>query len=172
MNYPLENSPTVDWANLRPRMVRGALGITKKPEDAEDAVQDALVAMCRALNSETGLQHPVSVAYRATRSKAFNVLRGEIRRSRKVARYKEAHGAGEEEIALAEDPNDEEQTARVIQSALDTLDPQFAELIRLHFFEGMTKVDLAAKLGVVHSTITKRMGRALRQLKIALEEKL
>jgi RNA polymerase sigma factor (sigma-70 family) len=53
----------------------------------------------------------------------------------------------------------------VVNSALDKIDPDLASLLRAHFMEGLSFVEIARKHGVEYHQIQYRKGKALAELR-------
>ncbi len=60
-------------------------------------------------------------------------------------------------------------TAAEVAAALKQLDPEFAEVYRLHELDGLGYAEIAAKLGAPVSTIGTRIMRARRKLRAILQ---
>ena len=59
-----------------------------------------------------------------------------------------------------------------VRSALNRLDPQLRQVIRLHYYQGMSLKSIAKAQGVCYKTVLRRKDKALEQLYKALEIKL
>src|SRR3954462_13109938 len=80
-----------DWPRVRQRCLREARRLLVEPEDAEEAVQEALVRAWRSAPTADGLESPVAWTLQITRNEALRVLE---RRKRLHAReLPEKHAA-------------------------------------------------------------------------------
>ena len=52
-----------------------------------------------------------------------------------------------------------------LQSAFEQIEPQYAEVLKMRFYEGMTFEEIAEALGVRRNTAARRVRTALEQLK-------
>jgi RNA polymerase sigma-70 factor (ECF subfamily) len=52
-----------------------------------------------------------------------------------------------------------------LQSAFEKIEPQYAEVLKMRFYEGMTFEEIAEALGVRRNTAARRVRNALEQLK-------
>jgi RNA polymerase sigma-70 factor (ECF subfamily) len=143
-----------------------ALRILRDPALAEDAVQEAFLAVWRSAGS-----------FLADRAKASTwILTLVHRRAVDLVRREERRRA--DPLDDLEPPTgeatDEEAWLRaqrqVVQEALRKLPPEQREAIELAYYGGFTQSELAEKLGVPLGTIKSRMFAGLRRLRELLAE--
>lgn len=144
---------------------RLALKILRDPALAEDAVQDAFLAVWRTATS-----------YRPDRAKASTwVLTLVHRRAVDLVRREERRRA--DPIDETFDPASDERTddeavsreeRRHVQGALATLTPDQREALELAYYGGLSQSEIAEKLGVPLGTVKSRMFSGLARLRDVL----
>ena len=67
-------------------------------------------------------------------------------------------------------PDTDDEIARALQDALNRMDPLDREVVVLRHFEELNNSETAAVLGVEPSAASKRYLRALRRLKVILDQ--
>lgn len=136
--------------------------------DAEDAAQDAFVALLRRGHTFSGASAFSTWMYRVARN-ACNDL------ARKRARRPQSDGTdvGEAEHRLGAAPAAEDALADrdldpALVAALRELDPDSREAVILHDLYGYPYADIAARSGVALGTVKSRIHRAHARLATAL----
>lgn len=132
--------------------------------DAEDAAQETLLRLLSM--SEAARSNAAGLAYTCAVHVSIDINRR--RRSRRhhetiAAARNSAVGAETARHAMV-DREDQEQ----IQSALQKLEPCVRELIQQRYFLDRPQVDLAMEAGVSPSTLSRRLGRAIKDLRMRL----
>ncbi len=154
----------------RPRFVGLAYSVLRNKEDAEDAVQDALVSAFRHLRGFEGRSALTTWFTRIVLNAALM-----IRRKRKTGRIEplpETHNA--DEIPLAEripdshpDPETacaEKERIRWIDGALGKMSPLLRQAITMTYFDEMSNEEGGALLGIAAGTFKSRVFRAREDL--------
>ncbi len=139
----------------RHRLYRIALSILRSPEDAEDAVSEATVAAWKALMRIRDLN---SLGIYLTRC-TVNAARGILRK-----RGKEEPDTGILEQLPAPDPD-----TRIFEY-VSCLKEKYRTPLILKFRENMREEDIAAVLHIPRGTVSTRITRAMRMLRMELEE--
>ena len=133
--------------------------------DAEDATQEAFVALLRRGASYSGTAAFSTWMYRVTTNACNDLARRRARRPQVVA--------VPEAIADVADPTDllEQRELRAeLTAALATLDPEHREAVLLHDVAGVPYADIAARDGVAVGTVKSRIFRAHARLAAILAE--
>jgi RNA polymerase sigma-70 factor (ECF subfamily) len=167
------------FASSSSHLYQAAFRILSNPHDAEDAVQDSLLCALRKLNQFHGRSRFSTWLHRiAINSSLMRLRKRKCRREFPL----EPVFTGDELVApginpLSDDPNPEEQCARVEQrkilsEALLKLPGPFRMAIALCDLEGLPTKDAAQRLGVPLSTIKARLFRSRRALKAAIRGRL
>ncbi|MFF2774954.1 RNA polymerase sigma factor [Streptomyces sp. NPDC058052] len=144
-------------------MVRLALFLVDDLHTAEDVVQDAFAAVCRAYGTSlAGLQDPGAYLHTAV----VNASRSVLRRRRTARAYTPPHqGAGppvDEGLLLAEEH-------REVLDALAGLTRRQREVLVLRYWSGLTEAQIAQTLGLSRGTVKSTASRALDALEKRLE---
>ena len=163
------------FASSSSHLYQAAFRILSNPHDAEDAVQDSLLSAFRNLNQFRGGARFSTWLHRiAINSSLMRLRKRKCRREFPL----EPVFTGEELVApgfdpLSDDPNPEEQCARVEQreilsEALLKLPGLLRTAIELCDLEGLPTKDAAQRLGVPLSTMKARLFRSRRALKTTI----
>lgn len=163
------------FASSSSHLYQAAFRILSNPHDAEDAVQDSLLSAFRNLNQFRGGARFSTWLHRIAINSSLMRLRKRKCRSEFPL---EPVFTNEELVApgiklLSDDPNPEEQCARVEQrkilsEALLKLPGRLRTAIELCDLEGLATKDAAQRLGVALSTMKARLFRSRRALKAAI----
>ncbi|MFF9852647.1 RNA polymerase sigma factor [Streptomyces litmocidini] len=150
------------YAARRLDMVRLAVFLVDDLPTAEDVVQDAFAAVCRAYGTSLdGLQDPGAYLHTAV----VNAARSVLRRRRTARAYAPPHpGSGapvDEGLLLAEEH-------RHVLDALAELTRRQREVLVLRYWSELTEDQIARTLGLSRGTVKSTASRALD----ALEGKL
>ncbi len=135
-----------------------ALAITRRPERAEDAVQDAFARLWTAGVRLTG--DPVPYVFAAVRNAAVDQMRrqnGAARRLESVSIYN----------GLPTDPAARAVSAeqhRLVREALDELPDAEREAVVMKIYAGLTFDQIARALGQPLQTVASRYRRALERM--------
>jgi len=159
-----ETSGGWDWAGARRHCLKEARRLLRNPDDAEEAVQEALA---RAWRRRHTCREPD--AYRAwltqiTRNEAFRLLtRRRLRDERELP----------EETTT--EPSTGEATERILgmlatEQALSALSTEEKALVHLRYMRDMTQPEVARVLDLPEGTVKVRLHRIRRRLRTALAE--
>ena len=136
-------------------------------EDAEDATQEAFVAIIRALPDFEARSNLTTWMYRVTVNVCLQRRRKESRAVNEMSiddRNEEpSPEAGPERLALASEARTE------LQAALDTLPEAQRAVVVLHELQGLTYSEVAAALDCPVGTVKSRLSAAFGRLRQALE---
>ena len=148
-------------ARVAPHLRAFAISLSGNRSEADDLVQETLL---RAWKAQASLKDP-----RALKSWTFTILRNLFLEQKRKSRWEVEDVDGEFAANEATSPN---QLARLhlddVQNALQTLKPEFREVLILVGAEGISYEDAAAIAGVEVGTIKSRLSRARSQLASAL----
>lgn len=134
-------------------------------EDAEEAVQEALVRAWRAGHRTAGIESPTAWLLQITRNESFRVLE---RRSRLRKRELPEQSAAE---PSAEDGRIEQLVSQApARQALRRLEPSERELLLLRYGEDLSQPELARRLDLPEGTVKVRLHRIRKRFAEALEE--
>lgn len=130
--------------------------------DADDATQQAMIAVARGIGRFDGRSAVTTWAYRVATNAALDELRKRKR-----------HGAHDDVDDLQLASRDPERFAQVddrlvIQAALEELAPDYRAVIVLREIAGLDYDDIAAALDIPIGTVRSRLSRGRRHLANAL----
>ncbi len=145
-----------------------ALRVVRDPALAEDAVQEAFMAVWRsAAGFRSERAKPSTWILTLVHRRAVDVVRREERRRAaplETAEEPDAYGlATDEEIELTD-------RRRLVQEALRQLPDEQREALELAYYAGLTQSELAERLSVPLGTIKSRMFTGLRRLRDILAD--
>jgi len=153
-------------ARYQPRIYRFGMKMCRHPEDAEDIVQETLVAMARTVGDFRGASSLSTWLWSIARS--FCVKKR--RRSKFAPEREESLEANVEtsgDARAVADPGrgpDEEVADREIEDALAAaigrLEPMYREVLVLRDVEGLTAPEVAAVLDLTIEAVKSRLHRA------------
>ncbi len=149
---PIEIDP---WP-YRAAMLRLAVSILHHPQNAEDAVSQA---MLQALRRSHTLRDPSAIKpwlLKITARCAYDLLRREKRRA--------ALPEFEPSAAPFCAPQDS------LFAQLCCLSPPFAQVLTLYYYENLSTAEIASVLAIPPATVRRRLSRARDQLKTLLQE--
>ncbi|MEM1108329.1 MAG: sigma-70 family RNA polymerase sigma factor [Planctomycetota bacterium] len=127
-----------------------------EPSDIEDAVQATFIKLAEKAQS---IRSSVSSwLYRCALNAAADIGRSQTRRQRHEQAYAET-------VATAEDRHAHHHLQQHIDDALLCLDEDQRALIVEHFFLGRTQADLASSAGISATVVSRRMARAVSDLR-------
>lgn len=145
---------------------------TRSEADAEDVLQDALVQLVRAVESGDFRGNEgqwYSYALTAIRHRAMDAgRRAQVRRNYAEAQKDNGEGICEETPWLSSGADDE-YLRRQVEKLLRKLPPEFAEVVVLKIWDGLTFQQIADTTGVPMPTVCSRYRYALKKMREVLE---
>jgi RNA polymerase sigma-70 factor (ECF subfamily) len=144
------------WAG---RVVRFK-GYRIPPHEREDVVHQALISVWRSAGREGFSLHTGLRAFvrKVTLARCIDWMRRSRATAELPASLPDPRPAPDETLAQ------EREAERVVQ-ALRRLDPSCQEIIRLHFFEELPYVQIAARMGRAEATMRVRMFHCMKELR-------
>lgn len=152
-------------AAVRPEVLRLCARLLPDRQDAEEACQDALLALARGVTRFEGRSSFHTWLYRLTANRARSTYRALRRRA-----LVEAAG-----VPLP-DPPDPRRTSVVagtrldLLEALDAVRPELAEVVALRDLLGLAYGEIAALLDLPEGTVKSRLHEARRQVRRRLSD--
>ncbi len=139
-------------------------------QDAEDAAQDAFIALLRRAETFSGAASFATWMYRVTTNACNDLARKRARRPKRtsedVAERDDLTGTA----ASAEDELAERDLAPELVDALRALDPETREAVVLHDVYHVPYAELAERAGVAVGTVKSRIHRGHARLAAALDD--
>lgn len=143
------------------RLLRFAWLITRHRDDAEDALQSALLRVAARPALVAQADHPWAYLVRIVRNESLTLLRKQQRQARQAVA---------DDIPIWEQPLCEQQDkSLLVQRAIAALPCDQAEVIVLKIWEEMTFHEIAEVLEQSQNTVASRYRYALQKLAMSLE---
>ncbi len=133
------------------------------PADAEDAAQEAFLALYRRAGTFTGAARFTTWMYRVATNACNDLARKRARRPQPTNR-----DVADLEPMPAADLLANRELGMELQAALAALNPEYREPVVLHDVGGFGYADIAARLGVPVGTVKSRIHRGHAHLAAAL----
>ena len=137
------------------------------PSDAEDAAQDAFVALFRRAHTFQGNAAFATWMYRVAVNACNDLAR---KRSRRPQRSDADVSTLGDDLASPEDLVAQRELGMVLEQALTHLDPDTRAAIVLHDVQGVPYHDIAERLGLAVGTVKSRIHRGHARLAALLTE--
>jgi RNA polymerase sigma-70 factor (ECF subfamily) len=149
-------------AQVAPSVHRFGMRMCRNAHDAEDVLQDALLAMATHLQDFEGRSSLSSWAFALTRSACARRRRGMKNRPASSAEDipEEADRAPSPEQSASD-----RQLAGALSVALDALSDEYREVIQLRDIEGLSAAETAEAIGVSVDAVKSRLHRAREALR-------
>jgi RNA polymerase sigma-70 factor (ECF subfamily) len=161
--------PTYDQI-VRPiedRMIRSIWRVVRNPQDAEDALQDALVVVWKQWDRIRRHPNPQSLVLKICIDAAYDVTRRRLRQGR----ISELDQAAVEQAGVAQLPAEtmvnREQYAQIV-TAIHRLSRQQATAMLMRAVQGQSYEEIAAVLGCTPATARKHVARSRQRLRVWL----
>ena len=152
---------------IEDRMIRSIWRIVRDPQDAEDAMQDALLTITKRWDRVSSHPNPQSLVLKICIDAACALTRRTIR-NRQTAESSQRAG---EPASSARSPSEEmmgrEQYVEII-TAIHRLSRKQASAMLMHTVQGQPYEDIAAALGCTEATVRTHVARARERLRIWL----
>jgi len=141
-----------------------ALAVTRRPDQAEDAVHEAFVRLCRTARKADG--DPTAYVFAAVRNAAIDQLRKRKRQGATVSIFAETVS---DTSATPFRAAEHTERAALLRDALDELPPAQRDTIVMKIYGGLTFEQIAASFGEPLSTVSSRYRRGLEKLRDSVE---
>lgn len=139
-----------------PRLLRYAQTLTRSREDAEDAVQAAIVRLARNPQTLAAVQFPRAYLLKVVRHEALRIVGRRVCASSVTDLVVDGPPTS---LAL-----EQAEYQAVVRAALQRLPPEQAEVVVLKIWEGLTFQEIATVTGDSHNTVASRYRYALAKL--------
>lgn len=139
-----------------------ALSIVKNPHDAEDVLQDTLLAVYNSAAQYKPMGKPMAWIFTIARNFALMKLRN-VQRTDTMEHLQLEDSCAFSQITAVED--------RMLAGALfDMLDSEERQIVMLHAVSGMKNREIAALLELPLGTVLSKYYRAMKKLRAAAEK--
>jgi RNA polymerase sigma-70 factor (ECF subfamily) len=149
---------------LQEPLYRHVLAIVRDPDDARDALQDTLMIIARKLPSLRETVWLRAWAYRIATREA-------VRHARAAQRWRDALRGDEALATLAAPEAADPAAATFIADApqlIAALPPASEVVIRMHYIDGLTHVEIAEALEIPVGTVKSRLAYGLAALRLSI----
>ncbi len=147
-------------ARYQAQIHRFGLKMCRDPQDAEDVLQETMIAMARGVRDFRGASSLSTWLYAVARS--FCVKKR--RRSRFAPTLLSADGREAEQVRDPGRAPDEQlagkEVERALEAAIRDLEPMYREALVLRDVEGLTAPEVAEVLGITPQAVKSRLHRA------------
>jgi RNA polymerase sigma-70 factor (ECF subfamily) len=161
-------------ADARPRALAVALKVLRNPDDAEDAVQDAMLKVWRYLGRFEGRASFSTWIHRIVMNASLDLLRRHTCRPEAHLETEEAADRRGVEPTHEETPEQalaDAQTGALVRVALGTLSPAHRQALTLREFEDRSYEEIAHASHCPIGTVMSRLHHARRKLADELRER-
>lgn len=148
------------------RLLRSAYLLCGSEADAQDIVQDTLIAAIKSIGKFRG----ASALYTWLHGILINYVRHFFRDRKQYVSLDDIPEQADPRNDLAE--VEQKSTRSAIMQALDTISPDHREIIILRYFEELTLPEITARLGLRTGTVKSRLHYALSNLRKILPPEL
>jgi RNA polymerase sigma-70 factor (ECF subfamily) len=156
------SSTAWDWEELRKFCFAHALQVTRSPEAADEAAQEAILRAWRHRHRCREPERPHGWLRQIAHNEALRVL---------GRRPKEVLAAEPPPYETRHDTHGELEDRLLVSEVLASLSDADRELARLRYYEDLTCATLAEHLGTSEATVKVRLHRLRRKLRQGLEER-
>jgi RNA polymerase sigma factor (sigma-70 family) len=153
---------------IEDRMIRSVWWITRNAQDAEDAMQNALMAIWKRQHRISRHASPQALILRICIDAACDVAR---RRGRDRRRAIELHAPTDQLVDVGRSPWEElaqRELSSEIRTAINRLSRRQAVAISLRVFEELPYEKIAAAMNCTEATARKHVERARAHLRVVL----
>lgn len=148
------------------------LRMMASPQDAQDALQDAMLRLWRGLPDFDGRARFGTWAYRVVTNACLDALRKQkLRAASSLEALEEAGYAPEDPAASPEEAVIESVRRQAVQDALAALEPDGRAALVLRDIQGESYEQVAEALGLTLGTVKSRIHRAREKLACILAKK-
>lgn len=156
------------------RLYHIALKYMRRPEDAEDAVQDALIKAVRARTQFENKSSLYTWLVRITINTCHDMLRSKKRKNKRIVaedpdKNLEIHELHDKRENISKKIELSDMSARLI-GTIEELDSTYKDVIVLRYFESMSHREISETLEISEGTIKSRLNTARKLLKDKLKK--
>ena len=156
-----------------PRLLLYARQRTRSIADAEDVLQSSLIELVRLVRTQEFRKTPAewhSYALSCIRNKAIDLNRHQARQHTTAQAAAHEQSTESEHLALLGCSQDNQYRRERLEHVLRNIRPDYAEVVILHVWEGLTFREIATMLNEPPATVATRYRAALRIFRKQLEE--
>jgi RNA polymerase sigma-70 factor (ECF subfamily) len=140
-----------------------ALSLTKNHEVALDLIQETYVKVLSAAHLYKPMGKPLAWLFTITK----NLYLSQLRKDKRIIYMEDRQLSNNSRFSYISDPEDK----MVLEVALKELTSEESQIVLLHAVTGMKHKEIASNLGLGLSTTLSKYHRAIKKLRLYLEEK-
>jgi len=140
-----------------------ALSLTKNHEEAMDLIQEAYIKVLSAAHLYKPMGKPLAWLFTITK----NLYLSQLRKDKRLIYMEDQQLSNDSRFSYITDPEDK----MVLEAALQHLTDEESQIVLLHAVTGMKHKEIASNLGLGLSTTLSKYHRAIKKLRLHLEEK-
>jgi RNA polymerase sigma-70 factor, ECF subfamily len=155
---------------VQPQIYRFSVQMCRQTEDAEDVLQDSMMALARSVRDFRGASSFSTWLYTVTRSFCIKKRRKRVNAPLREEPLHEQEGLA----SSAPSPQEQLESAeawRQVKSAIETLEPKYREVLILRDVEGLRAAEVSEVVGITVSAVKSRLHRARADLRATLTAK-
>lgn len=160
---------------VQPQLYRFSMKMCRHDEDAEDVLQESLIAIARSIRDFRGASSLSTWLYTVARSHCIKKRRKSKFAPEHLERVDDVDpGIHEGLVSAAPDPFEvaaSAETWRLVQVAIQQLSPEFREVLVLRDIEGLTAPEVAEVVGISVGAVKSRLHRARADLRDHLRDR-
>ncbi len=152
------------YANYAGQLYRFALYYMRNPDDAEDAVQDAVLQAFRSMSSLRKEDSFKSWLFKIL----ANCCKKRLIENKNI--YADENVQDDPDLCNQESPNCDEAVRLTVRDAVSALPPDDRQIVLLSVVAGYSSMEIAAMLGMNAATVRSTKSRSLARLRTMLSE--
>jgi len=154
---------------IEDRMMRAVWRISRDPDDADDAFQEALLTVWKRWDRVRRHPNPHALVLHICINAAHDVLRRKVRQGKWLEAGALPEDIPDSSSSTLQDISGAEQSAHVLR-AIGLLSKNQARAILMHVVEDIPYGDIAAAMDCRESTVRKHVARARARLRTLLAQ--
>jgi RNA polymerase sigma-70 factor (ECF subfamily) len=139
------------------KLRESAKRITGSEEDAEDVAQTVFLRLLHREPFDGIRENPAGYLRNAAKKESISLLRA--RKCRKADRIPKPKDAGPEFTDNSTRPDRQHEAGARLEAALDQLQPEVAEILIMHFRDGLSAAEIAEELNMKRGTVSSILTR-------------
>jgi len=152
------------------RLLATAMGMLRSAHDAEEVVQESFVRFYRAINRFEGRSELGTYLTRITMNESLKVIRKNKRWKFRLLSRDDPDSTVPDPVEVIKiQPMETKERAACIREAVQTLKPEFRNVVVLRFLNDYSTAECARILQIPAGTVMSRLSRALEKLGPALK---
>ena len=158
-------------AELQPKLYRFSLKMCRNEEDAEDVLQESMLAFVRSLRNFRGTSRLSTYLYSIARNACIKKRRTSKFAPRDVVSINESEAIASTLASTSGDPAAETETKetwQLVKDAISAMEPAYKEVLILRDIEGLSAAEVAGIIDLTVPAVKSRLHRARAQLRAAI----